>query len=191
MHRRTLLIGAAATMGLGARADDGAPDGGAAAAPAITFSLAQIQALVDAHFPMDEGVTGVIDLQLQAPRLRLLPEINRLGALQQARLRAPPSTQWLDARFDLQFALYYDATEHALYATTLKLRDMQLGGLQGQAVDLMRQYADGWLQRSLVEVALYRLTESDQARMKLLGVEPGPITVTPAGVRVALVPQRP
>lgn len=191
MHRRTLLIGAVATMGLGARADDGAPDDGADAAPVITLSLAQIQALVDGHFPMDEGVAGVIDLQLQAPRLRLLPDINRLGALQQARLRAPPSAQWLDARFDLQFALHYNSIEHALYATTLKLRDMQLGGLKGQAVDLMRQYADGWLQRSLAQVALYRLTESDQARMNLLGVEPGPITVTPLGVRVALVPQRP
>ena len=39
--------------------------------------------------------------------------------------------------------------------------------------------------------ALYRLSQADLRRMALFGMEPGPITVTDDGVRVALVVKRP
>ena len=191
MHRRALLFCTAAAVGLGVHAADGADAGEAGAAPTLTFTLAQMQALVDPHFPAEEGVAGVVALELQAPRLHLLPEINKLGAVQQARVRAPQSDRWFDARFDLRFALRYEDVDHALYATQLDITAMQLGGLKGQTVDILRQYVSGWLQLSLVEVALYRLSQADLRRMALFGMEPGPITVTDDGVRVALVVKRP
>ena len=52
----------------------------AQALPIYTVPLAQLQAMVDPKFPRSVPVQGMFNLTVQTPHLRLLPEVNRLGA---------------------------------------------------------------------------------------------------------------
>src|SRR3990167_10363441 len=53
---------------------------GAQAQPSYTVPLEQLQEMVATKFPRSVPVQGLFDLTLQAPRLRLFPHVNRLGA---------------------------------------------------------------------------------------------------------------
>ena len=48
--------------------------------PSYTVTAAHLQAALAARFPRRQPVAGLAELELQAPRLRLLPEENRVGA---------------------------------------------------------------------------------------------------------------
>jgi len=63
--------------------------GGLGGAPRYTLSIAQLENAVAGRFPRRYPVAGLIDLDLQAPRLRLLPAQNRLGATMAVRASGP------------------------------------------------------------------------------------------------------
>jgi hypothetical protein len=52
---------------------------GAATQPSYKVSIEQMQQALAQRFPRRYPLAGLLDLNVQAPRLRLLPEQNRLG----------------------------------------------------------------------------------------------------------------
>ena len=81
LHRRRFLTTASRAITLGGGALLLLPGRGAWAQPNYTVPLAQLQEMVATKFPRSVSVQGLFDLTLQSPRLRLLPEVNRLGAV--------------------------------------------------------------------------------------------------------------
>lgn len=78
LHRRRFLTTTSSGLALGAVAL--LLGRGALAQPSYTVPLAQLQEMVAPKFPRSVPVQGLFDLTLQVPLLRLLPEVNRLGA---------------------------------------------------------------------------------------------------------------
>ena len=78
LHRRRFLTAATRGLALGGAALLAAR--GAQAQPSYTVPLAQLQSMVDPKFPRSVPVQGLFNLTVQTPHLRLLPEVNRLGA---------------------------------------------------------------------------------------------------------------
>ena len=78
LHRRRFLTATTRGLALGGAALLAAR--GAQAQPSYTVPLAQLQSMVDPKFPRSVPVQGLFNLTVQTPHLRLLPEVNRLGA---------------------------------------------------------------------------------------------------------------
>ena len=77
MNRRLLLAtGAWWTLGLGACTM--APR--AQAQPSYKVSLEQLERVLARRFPLRYAVSGLLDIEMREPRLRLMPELNRLGS---------------------------------------------------------------------------------------------------------------
>ena len=171
-------IGLGAALGLARRT---------LAQPGYTVSAEQLRDMLAQKFPRTVPVAGLLELTLHAPRLRLLPAVNRLGAAMDVEAAGPALRRSHPGSFDVEFALRYEASDRTLRAHQIKLGRLELAGLKPAATELLNAYAPALAEQSLREVVLHQLRPQDTALMDGLGLEPGPITITEKGLNVAFV----
>jgi len=90
---------------------------------------------------------------------------------------------------DVDFALRYEPRDRTIRAHQLRIRQMQFPSLRPGAVALLNTYAPALAQRSLLEVVLHQLRPQDLALADVMGLQPGSITVTDAGLVIGFVPK--
>ncbi|ART53923.1 DUF1439 domain-containing protein [Acidovorax carolinensis] len=190
LHRRRFL--STATCGLLAGGGAALLLGrGAQAQPSYTVPLAQLQEMVAQKFPRSVPVQGLLDLTVQAPRLRLLPEVNRLGAAMAVDAAGPALRRSHAGMFDVEFALRYEASDRTLRAHQLKLGRLEFPTLRPAVTEILNAYGPMLAEQSLREVTLHQLRPQDTAVFDGPGLQPGPITVTDKGLTVAFVARQP
>ncbi|KAB2894285.1 MAG: DUF1439 domain-containing protein [Burkholderiaceae bacterium] len=183
--RRRLLIACSASLAIALTACAG----GAGAAPRYTISAAQLEGAVAGKFPRRYPVAGLIDLNLQAPRLRLLPAQNRLGADMAVLASGPALRRSYQGGFDVDFGLRYEPSDRTIRATQLRVNALRLEGLQPPAAEMLNAYGPQLAEQSLRDVVLHQLREQDLAVADGLGLQPGGITVTAQGLVIDFVPK--
>lgn len=161
------------------------------AQPSYTVPLAQLQEMVAPKFPRSVPVQGLFDLTLQVPLLRLLPEVNRLGATMAVDAAGPALRRSHAGLFDVEFALRYEASDRTLRAHQMRLGRLDFPTLKPAVAQLLNVYAPVLAEQSLREVTLHQLRPQDTAMFDGLGLQPGPITVTAKGLTVAFVGKPP
>ena len=190
MRRRTLLFSlaplalAGPALVLAADTVNGEPPDKPAGYP---VSLEQMQQAVAQRFPRRYPVQGLLNLDLQTPRLRLLPEQNRLRAEMAVQAAGPALNRAHQGTFDVDFGLRYEASDRTLRAHELRLARLDFPTLQPKVVEMLNAYAPMLADQSLREVVVHELTEKDLAPVNAMGMQPGPITVTRNGLLIGLV----
>ena len=162
---------------------------GALAQPSYTVPLAQLQEMVVPKFPRSVPVQGLFDLTLQVPLLRLLPEVNRLGATMAVDAAGPALRRSHAGLFDVEFALRYEASDRTVRAHQLRFKRLQFLTLQPSVVRLISAYGQALSERTLLEVVVHRLRAQDLALPDAMGLQPGSITVTTEGLTIGFVPK--
>lgn len=190
MRRRTLLFalplvpvaigGAALARAADAEADAGTP-------PGYAVSAEQLQQAVAQRFPLRYPVAGMLNLDLRTPRLRLLPEQNRLRAEMAVEASGPALNRVHQGGFDVDFALRYEASDRTVRAHQLRLSRLRFPSLRPEVVEMLNAYAPALAEQSLREVVLHQLRPQDLKAVEALGMQPGPITVTGTGLLIGLV----
>lgn len=186
MHRRfALTIGFCLAWGGVAQAEpaDDAPP----AKPHYTVSAEQLQRSVAQRFPLRYPVPGVLNLDLQVPLLRLLPEQNRVSAEMVVDAAGPALERSHKGSFEISFALRYEASDRTIRAHQLRFKRLQFPTLQPGVVDMLNTYGPVMAQQSLLEVVLHQLRPQDLALADVMGMQPGSITVTEAGLVIGFV----
>ena len=197
MQRRDLLCSALAAVVLAPPVLAQTPSPAVMPTPAATTALRipvpldLLQGEVAKRFPMRYPVAGLVDLDLSAPRLGVLPTLNRLRAEMPIKAAGPALNQPQSGSFTVDFALRYEHSDRSLRAHQLKVYRFRFPGLQPQAVDLLNQYAPALAEQVLQEVVLYQLPQKEAALADTLGVRPGQITVTEQGLLVELSTRQP
>ena len=128
---------------------------------------------------------------MQAPRLRLLPEVNRVGAAMVVDAAGAALRRSHAGTFDVEFALRYEASDRTLRAYQIRLGRLDFPSLKPAVTDLINVYAPVLAEQSLGEVTLHQLRPQDTALFDGMGLQPGPITVTAKGLTVAFVGKQP
>jgi len=159
----------------------------ARAQPNYTVSLAQLQQAVAQRFPLQYPLGGLVDLTLQAPVLRLMPELNRLGATMAVDAGGPALGQRYPGSFDVDFALRYEASDKSIRAYRLHFNSLRLQGLPPGPSGLIEAYGNSLAQQALFEVVVHRLRPQDLALADTMGLEPGTLTVTDKGLTIGFV----
>ncbi|MDP2019229.1 MAG: DUF1439 domain-containing protein [Hydrogenophaga sp.] len=155
--------------------------------PGYTVSADVLQRSVAERFPMRYPVQGLLNLDLQPPRLSLLPAQNRLRAEMVVDAAGPALNRSHRGGFDVDFALRYEASDRTLRAHQLRIDRLRFPTLQPSVVELLNTYAPALAEQSLREVVLHRLQPQDLRMADALGMQPGPITVTQTGLVIAFV----
>ena len=173
-----------------AQADaDPPPDDEPQALPQYKVSAALLQQAVAQRFPLRYPVSGLLNVDMQAPRLSLLPAQNRLGA-EIALVAAGPALQGSHpGTLALDFALRYEASDLTVRAHQLRFKRLTMPSLQPGVVALLNSYGPAFSERALLEVVVHRLQPSDLALPNSMGLQPGSITVTDTGLVIGFVPK--
>lgn len=191
LHRRRFLTAASTGLALGGAAMWLLMMPAALAQPSYTVPLEQLQEMVSTKFPRSVPVQGLVDLTLQAPRLRLLPEVNRLGAAMVVDAAGAALRRGHAGTFDVEFALRYEASDRSVRAHQIKLGRLDFPTLKPAVNELLNVYGPVLAEQSLREVTLHQLRPQDTALFDGMGLQPGPITVTAKGLTVAFVNKQP
>jgi len=166
---------------------DTEPESAAQPLPHHTVSAEQLQRSVAQRFPLRYPVAGLMNLDLQAPRLRLLPEQNRLSAEMAVDAAGPALQRRHKGTFEVDFALRYEASDHTIRAHQLRIKRLQFPSLQPGVVELLNTYGPALAEQSLLEVVLHQLRPQDLALADVMGMQPGSITVTEQGLVIGFV----
>ena len=185
MKRRSIVRLAAwlASVGLGcasSRADQ----------PVYKVSVEQLQRLIARRFPARYPVGNLFNLQLDAPRLRLLAELNRLASEMVLDAAGPALRRSYRGSFDVDFALRYEPSDQSIRAHELRVHSFRLPGLPPQTLQLLEVYGQLLAEQALLEVVLHRLSPRDLALAETMGLQPGDITVTEQGLVIGFVPKQ-
>jgi hypothetical protein len=184
MHRRFFLT---AVLGLALSGVAGAALPEAPPPPHYKVSAEQLQQAVAQRFPLRYPVAGLLNLDVQAPQLRLLPEQNRVSAEMAVEAAGPALERRHSGTFELDFALRYEASDHTLRAYQLRIKRLRFADLQPAANELINTYAPALAEQSLQEVVLHQLRPQDLALADTMGLQPGSITVTDKGLVIGFV----
>jgi len=168
---------------------DSPPDGEPPALPQYTVSVVVLQQAVAQRFPLRYPVQGLLNLAMQAPRLTLLPAQNRLGAEIDLVAAGPALQGSHPGTLALDLALRYEASDLSVRAHQLRFKRLSMPSLPPGVVALLNTYGPVLSERALLEVVLHRLQPPDLALPSSMGMQPGSITVTDAGLVIGFVPK--
>ncbi|HOF52613.1 MAG TPA: DUF1439 domain-containing protein [Rhodoferax sp.] len=165
------------------------PEDAPQAQPHYNVSAAQLQAGVAQRFPMRFPVQGLMNLDVQVPQLRLLPAVNRLGAVMDVVAAGPALERTHQGTLDVEFALRYEATDRTVRAHQLRFKRLLFPTLQPGVVALLNTYGPALAQQTLLEVVVHTLRPQDLALPDALGMQPGSMTITTEGLTIGFVPK--
>lgn len=185
MHRRELATALLLTAALPlVRAAGPAARG---RPPGHFIAVADVQEAVDGRFPLRYPVAGMLDLDVQAPRLHMLAARNRIAAELPVRAAGPALNRSHAGSLSVDFALRFEPADRSIRAHQIELGRLAFPTLQPGVVELLNAYGPALARQALQDVVLHRLTEQDLALPNRLGLQPGSITVVADGLVVALV----
>ena len=184
MQRRAMLT-LAAGLALGVNACSASPG---VRQSGFMVSTAQLQQALARRFPRRYPLGGgLLEINVQKPQLRLLPEQNRLGTDAVLNAGGPVlGDRSYSGTLDMDFALRYEASDRSIRAHGLHVNSLQVNGLPPLASERLNTYAPALAERLLGEVVLHQLSAQELALPETIGLEPS-ITVTPKGLRISFV----
>ena len=156
--------------------------------PRLKISAAQLYEALSSHFPVRFGLPGVLEVEVSAPRLHLLPARNKIGA----GLRA----DWSDARgrplpagdLDLVFALRYEPADQSVRGHDPEIVDLRWPGMPPETREVLRGLLPE-MTRNMGEIVLHRLTPRELALADTMGFQPQDFRVEEDGVVILFGPK--
>jgi hypothetical protein len=155
----------------------------------VELSQARLQELVARHFPVDKRVLDAIDLTLDAPRVGLQPEANRISV--EVALRAKgggPIQTRLSGSLLVSEGLRFEPADNTIRLVDVQVERFVIDGLpsswQRQLDRLGKPLARGLLE----DQVLYTLRPKDVAALEGRGLRPADLRVTASGIEITLLP---
>ncbi len=181
----------------------------------ITLTEAELAALIARSFPITRRVLEVIDVQMLAPRLRLLPAQNRLSV--DLTVASQERIFGKTGRGQLVFdsALRFEPRDATVRLTQVRVQQLNLDtggalpaapGAPATAVvpaappaqsgaaaaspagptGSATRLGTALAERALEDLSIYRVPADRLASLRQLGLQPGAVTITARGLEITL-----
>ena len=184
-RRDCLLVGvlaaAGGSAGLSACAGLGGP-------PVVRLGEHEIEAWLRRSFPLQRRVLEVFEASVALPRLRLLPQFNRLAADVDLTLQDRLLGGRWQGHLDFDAALRWEATDQTLRLSQVRVRDFKLMAGGATPRPGAERLGAALAERVLEDLQLYRLPAERAAELQRRGVAPGAIVVQAQAVEIRFVP---
>ena len=158
--------------------------------PGRAVSMEQLLTMLKPHFPVGYQVPGFLTLRVQQPRLKLLPQDNRMHADMAVVADGPALNRAQTGQLNVGFGLRYEASDRTVRAHQLRFNSLQFAGLRPEAVSLIQVYGPALTEAALQEVVLHQLEPRDLTMLDALGLQPGAIRITATGLHINFEPKR-
>lgn len=157
--------------------------------PRRVISAGQLHDALSARFPRRLGLPGLLELQVSAPRLLLLPARNKLGASLAVQAEGPGMPPLPPGELDVVFALRYEAADRSVRGHDPEILDVRLPGLPPEFARTLQRALPAMTREAMGEVLLHTFSPGELALPDAMGFEPGPLTVQERGLLVEFVPK--
>lgn len=179
MERRLLLAAAAAT---GVAAVAGCATVGLPRTVVITE--AQLQQRLAAMAPTQRRLLAVLDVQLDPPQVRLLPERGRIGATMNLAVSERISLRQARGRIEADSALRFEPSDVSLRLAQVHVSAFELDG--GPWPGPLRHAAAVLAEQVLEDQPVWRASPAQAERLRRAGVQTVDVQVTGRGIEIAL-----
>lgn len=157
--------------------------------PRRKVSAGELYDALSRNFPQRVGMAGLLQLEVSAHCLLLLPARNKLGASLAARPSAPAMGGLEAGEIDVVFALRYDRDDRSIRGHDAEVLDVRLPGMPPDFLRMLRQQLAQSARAGFGEVRLHQFSERDLALPDTMGFEPGRFTVLDDGLLVEFAPK--
>lgn len=183
VRRRSLVLASLAALGSGACSTLGGPR-------TIEISQARLIEAMSRQFPLQIGLFAPLELIAMSPRLRLLPEENRLGTEIDLQIARGLGARSWSGTVGFSYALRYEPSDRSLRLDRLQIERLDLGSHVGLPNLRGGRVATALAEELLNDLVVYQLKPEDVHRLDAHGLAPGDIRVTAGGLAITLLPKR-
>lgn len=156
----------------------------------LSLSQAELQTLLERHFPRERRVMELFDATLARPTVRLVPERNRLATTLELTVHERLSGRALQGSLALEHGLRYEPSDGTLRLSQVTVNDLRLefGGsvLSASAARLGALLSE----RVLDDAPIHRLDGDKLDALRRAGIEAADFLVTPRGIELRFVAGR-
>jgi hypothetical protein len=184
MERRSLLAALACCPVLPLLAQDDVSQ------PRYKISAGQLHASLSQRFPVRFGVPPLLQVQVSAPRLHLLPSRNLLGAALATQASGLQLQNLPEGEVDVVFALRYEARDQTVRAHEMEVLDVRWPGLPREAFDVLQRVLPTMAREGVGEVVLHKFSRRELALADTMGFEPEKMTVVDDGLLIVFGPKK-
>jgi hypothetical protein len=154
----------------------------------VEVTQAQLEELLARRFPLTRRVLEIFDVTVSAPRLRLLPEANRIAtdfdlASTDRLLRAQHR-----GTLGLSFGLRFEPSDNTLRVTQVKLERLQIDGAPAPLQRHFERLGTLLAELGLDDQVIHTLRAKDVEAVQGRGYRPSELRVTPRGLLITLLP---
>ena len=154
----------------------------------ITLSEAELADRIERQFPVDRRLLELLDVRVSAPRVRLLPEANRVAAGFDVATVERMFGAALHGRLELDFGLRYDDVQQAIRLSDVRVQRIDFGPASPVLPGGLQRIG-GFVAEQLLEgMVVYSPRPEDLQAARRRGLRPGSVGVTPRGIELTLVP---
>jgi hypothetical protein len=156
----------------------------------VVLSEADLAAAMTRNFPLQRQLLDVLDVKVSPPRLTLLPQANRLGALVEVSALDKLFGQSLQGRIAFETGLRFEPSDQSIRMTQVRVTDLRFDevGVKASRNPAASRLGAALAERVLEDLPLHHLRADQQQRLAQAGVQPGEVTVTARGVEIKLDP---
>ena len=154
----------------------------------ITLSEADLARALARQFPFEGRVLQLVDLRVHTPRLRLLPETNRLATDLQVSLGERLLRGGYRGALSLDYGLRYEPSDQSVRLAQVRVQHLRFEGLPSALQPVIDGIGPLVAEQLLQDLSIYRFTPEDLDAVRGRGYEPGEVNVTRRGVEITLLP---
>jgi hypothetical protein len=160
----------------------------------ITLGPDELQAQLAQRFPIQRKLLDAFELKLSEPQLRLDAQARRLSTELTLQLDDLRADRGLLGRLALGYALRYEPADATVRLVQPRVERVELADRQGipaRRADAVQPVIIALAERLLDDLVLYRVPAARLDMLRAIGLRPGSLSVTPAGVELSLEPLPP
>jgi hypothetical protein len=156
----------------------------------ITFSEAELTRFIERNAPVDRRLLDVLDVHVSAPRVKLMPETNRLATEMDVSTTERMSGRRYGGRIGFDYALRYEEADQSIRLTQVRVSKFELDGVPSPSMSGFAKFGKLIAEQMLENLSLYRFKPADLRNAEGQGYKPGAVTVTSRGIELTLAPIR-
>ena len=155
----------------------------------IDVSEAQLLSRIASRFPVKQRQLGLIDVALDQPRLRLLPEENRVVTEMAYTVGvALTGVAPVKGQLELSYGLRYEPSDNTVRLHQARVERLGVDGLSAAQAAQVKKIGGLMAEDLLKESVVHRVKPEDLQSLSGRGYKPGVLKVVPGGLRLQLDP---
>jgi hypothetical protein len=150
----------------------------------VILTTADIERAIERQFPMDKRMLEIFDVNVKAPRISLLPERNRLGAVVDMRAKSILFVGSWSGQLKFDSALRWEPSDQSVRLSQVRVQDLAIDNADPLTRSAAERLGAAVAERMLEDMSLYTLPAERAARMTAQGLRPAGVLVTSRGLQV-------